>query len=159
MTIRLGRGEDNYEALKLRTMGEGAARVLNVQEDDGDPTVTDVNTIIVDNGTLTDEGSGVVRKIDYDAAAIHDNEADEISAITEKTVPVSADMIIIEDSEASNIKKMVQIGNLTAGGVTGATQIGQVLYSVDGVIFTAELPITDEAGWLVEETSGILIVA
>lgn len=47
-----------------------------------------------------------------DADAIHDNVAAEISAITEKTTPVSADLIVIEDSAASNAKKRVQIGNL-----------------------------------------------
>lgn len=51
-----------------------------------------------------------------DADAIHDNVASEISAITEKTTPVSADLIIIEDSAAGNVKKRVQIGNLPGGG-------------------------------------------
>jgi hypothetical protein len=39
----------------------------------------------------------------------------EISALTEKESPVSADLLIIEDSEASNAKKKVQIGNLPGG--------------------------------------------
>jgi hypothetical protein len=50
-----------------------------------------------------------------DADAIHDNVAAEISAITEKTTPISADLIIIEDSADSNSKKRVQIGNLPGG--------------------------------------------
>ena len=58
-----------------------------------------------------------------DSNAIHDNVANEISAIEEKTVPVDADMIIIEDSEAANVKKMVQIGNLPSGGSGGASII------------------------------------
>lgn len=51
-----------------------------------------------------------------DTDAIHDNVAGEISAITEKTTPVSADLLLIEDSAASNAKKRVQIGNLPGGG-------------------------------------------
>ena len=47
-----------------------------------------------------------------DADAIHDNVAAEISAITEKTVPVAADLLLIEDSAAANAKKRIQIGNL-----------------------------------------------
>ena len=49
-----------------------------------------------------------------DADAIHDNVAAEISAITEKVTPISADLILIEDSAAANAKKRVQIGNLPA---------------------------------------------
>jgi hypothetical protein len=49
-----------------------------------------------------------------DTTAIHDNIANEISAITEKATPVSADLIVIEDSAAANIKKRVQVGNLPA---------------------------------------------
>lgn len=51
-----------------------------------------------------------------DADAIHDNVSGEISAITEKTTPVSADLILIEDSAATNAKKKVQIGNLPSSG-------------------------------------------
>ena len=58
-----------------------------------------------------------------DADAIHDNVAGEISAITEKTSPVSADLLIIEDSADSNNKKRVQVGNLPGGG-GGAAYVG-----------------------------------
>jgi len=50
-----------------------------------------------------------------DATAIHDNLAGEIDAITEKVAPVGADLLIIEDSEAANVKKKVQISNLPSG--------------------------------------------
>lgn len=43
---------------------------------------------------------------------IHDNVSGEINSITEKTTPVSADLILIEDSAASNAKKKLQVGNL-----------------------------------------------
>ena len=47
-----------------------------------------------------------------DSDAIHDNVAAEISVLTEKVTPVSADLILIEDSADSNNKKKAQIGNL-----------------------------------------------
>lgn len=47
-----------------------------------------------------------------DTNAIHKNVAAEISTITEKTAPVAADLLIIEDSAASNAKKRVQVTNL-----------------------------------------------
>lgn len=50
-----------------------------------------------------------------DTTAIHDNIAAEISAIAEKTVPISTDLVLIEDSAASDAKKKVQIGNLPGG--------------------------------------------
>lgn len=53
-----------------------------------------------------------------DEDAIHDNVASEISAVTEKVTPISADLILIEDSAAGNAKKRVQIGNLPAASVT-----------------------------------------
>jgi len=51
-----------------------------------------------------------------DSTAIHDNVSGEISLITEKTTPVNADLVIIEDSADSNNKKRVQVGNLPGGG-------------------------------------------
>jgi len=58
-----------------------------------------------------------------DSDAIHDNVAAEINAITEKTTPVSADLILIEDSADSNNKKKVQLGNLPGGGGGGASGV------------------------------------
>lgn len=49
-----------------------------------------------------------------DTDAIHDNVASEISAITEKAVPVANDLILIEDSAAANVKKKVLAKNLPA---------------------------------------------
>ena len=51
-----------------------------------------------------------------DPDAIHDNVAAEISVITEKVAPVDADLVVIEDSAAGNVKKRVQLGNLPGGG-------------------------------------------
>jgi sucrose-6-phosphate hydrolase SacC (GH32 family) len=58
-----------------------------------------------------------------DSAAVHTNTANEISTLTEKTTPASTDLLIIEDSAASGVKKKVQIANLPSssgsGNVTG----------------------------------------
>ena len=54
-----------------------------------------------------------------DTTAIHKTTAAEISAMTEKTTPVAADLLVIEDSAASNAKKRVQIGNLPSNAVFG----------------------------------------
>ena len=53
-----------------------------------------------------------VSEAGIDTTAIHDDTAAEISAITEKTAPVAADLLVIEDSAASNAKKRLQVGNL-----------------------------------------------
>ena len=50
-----------------------------------------------------------------DITAIHDDTASEISVVTEKITPVNADMILIEDSAAGNVKKKVLIGSLPTG--------------------------------------------
>lgn len=51
-----------------------------------------------------------------DTAAIHDNVAGEINAITAKTSVAASDVFIIEDSAASNAKKKVTGANLPAAG-------------------------------------------
>lgn len=58
-----------------------------------------------------------------DADAIHDNVAGEISAVAEKEAPDDDDVLLIEDSEASYVKKKVKISNLPAGS-GGSTFIG-----------------------------------
>ncbi len=54
-----------------------------------------------------------------DANAIHDNVAGEIAAVTEKASPVSADLILLEDSADGYAKKYAEIGNLPGGGGGG----------------------------------------
>jgi len=56
-----------------------------------------------------------------DTDAIHDNVSGEIAAITEKASPISADIVVIEDSAASNVKKRVQIGNFPGGAAETVT--------------------------------------
>jgi hypothetical protein len=50
-----------------------------------------------------------------DVDAIHKTTSAEISTITEKTTPVSNDLLVIEDSADSNSKKRLKIGNLPGG--------------------------------------------
>jgi len=38
-----------------------------------------------------------------------------------------------------------------------ATEVGQVLYSIDGNTFSAQLPLTNNAGWMIT-ASGIMMV-
>ncbi len=99
---------------------------LTVEEQDGAPSVGSVEKIKVTNGTLTDEGNGVV-KLDFGAAAtdgsaIHDNVAEEIHAITEKATPADDDELLIEDSADDWAKKRVKMSNLPGGG-GGATDV------------------------------------
>jgi hypothetical protein len=53
-----------------------------------------------------------------DPTAIHDDVSGEIAAITAKATPVSADWILIEDSEDGDAKKSITIGDLPAGSST-----------------------------------------
>lgn len=82
----------------------------------GDVQEIALGTNLTMSGTTLNAGGTAV-----DSDAIHDNVAGEIAAITEKVTPVDADLIVIEDSAAANVKKRVQIGNLPGGG-GGVTQ-------------------------------------
>lgn len=58
-----------------------------------------------------------------DSTAIHDNVSGEISALTEKVTLHDNDLVIIEDSEASNAKKKAKIGNISGGGGGGSLEL------------------------------------
>jgi len=58
-----------------------------------------------------------------DPNAIHVNVAAEIAGIAPKAVPIAADLIVIEDSAAANIKKSVQVGNLPGGADPNAIHV------------------------------------
>jgi len=117
---------DNLNHIRRRLTNVEAsgafASSFQLQEDDvviasGVQTINfEGNVSLIDEGskkvTVTISGGGT------DADAIHVNVDDEIINIAEKTVPVSADIIVIEDSEASYAKKKVQITNLPAGSAT-----------------------------------------
>ena len=50
-----------------------------------------------------------------DPTAIHDDVANEITAVTEKATPVSADVVLIEQA-SDGVKYKAQLGNLPGGG-------------------------------------------
>jgi len=78
------------------------------------PDVTDFDGGL---SATDDDLQTALETIDDDLGhAIHDNVDAEISAITEKTTPVNADIFIIEDSEASYAKKKLQMGKIVIGG-------------------------------------------
>jgi hypothetical protein len=82
-----------------------------------------------------------------DTDAIHDNVAGEINAITGKTTPVGADLVLIEDSEASNAKKKLTLTNLmtlaSGGGDTAYADAPNSATSIastsDVTVFTTDL--------------------
>ena len=100
-----------------------------------DGIVQNKNCFTLSTNTLTYTGSAlaggeiVTAKYTYqlvsntDANAIHNNISSEISALTEKALPISADLVIIEDSAASNAKKKVQLSNISmlTGYIYGLT--------------------------------------
>jgi hypothetical protein len=82
----------------------------------GTPTTSDL-AMIEDAAASFGKKKATLGTLPYgrQISAIHDNVAAEISGITEKTAPVDADLILIEDSEAADAKKKAQLGNLPAG--------------------------------------------
>jgi hypothetical protein len=57
-----------------------------------------------------------------DAEAIHEDVDGEINAISEKTTPVGADIVIIEDSAASYAKKSLKLSNVVPFQIPGFVQ-------------------------------------
>jgi hypothetical protein len=103
-----------------------------------------------------------------DSNAIHKTTSGEIAALTEKTTPVSADLLVIEDSAASNAKKKVQIGNLPGSGSGEANTASNLGTSGDGSGLYASKSGVDlrfkriKAGSnisLTEETNDVVIAA
>jgi len=66
-----------------------------------------------------------------DGTAIHDNVNSEISALTDKAVPVGGDFLIIEDSAASNAKKRISISNLPASVPVFGSEYNIVKFSTE----------------------------
>jgi hypothetical protein len=77
-----------------------------------------------------------------DADAIHDNVSGEINAITDKASPVGADILLIEDSDASYAKKKVSITNLPGGADADAIHYN-VADEYDSAPVKADLAKTD----------------
>jgi len=138
--------------------------VFRFRENDiQDPAVVDAFrelTVILENLSV----------VSSDADAIHDNISAEISAVTEKVTPVSADLLIGEDSASSNSKVRIQIGNLPSSG--GATQLSDLtdvntstvtnrnVLVADGVDFESrallEADISDLQSYLINLTGSVI---
>lgn len=129
--------------------------------------LTEETTPATGDWLIMELSTGELRKVDpdnlggagSDTTAIHDNVAGEIAVITEKNSPVGTDKIIIEDSEASNAKKMVQISNIPAGNPGPDTITNAMLANFDGDSFLANLspspanPTYVQVGDLTEQTA------
>jgi len=97
--------------LQFKNINAGSSKI-SIIDDPGDKEIdVDVVEANLDVGNMAGTKAGV------DSTAIHDNVAAEISALTEKLIPVSGDHLLIEDSAAADVKKRVQIGNLPGGAV------------------------------------------
>lgn len=103
-------------AEKLLGRGAGAGA--------GDAQEITLGTNLTMSGTTLNAGGTAV-----DSDAIHDNVSGEISALTEKVTPVGDDLILIEDSAASNAKKKVKLSNVGGGG--GASLLLDFDFSTD----------------------------
>jgi hypothetical protein len=99
-----------------------------------DWTAASAGTIHTDN--YIEGGAGT------DTTAIHDNVSGEISVVTEKTTPVSADLLLIEDSAASNAKKRVQVGNLPSPTLSKSITVESPTATEDISIFFTNLAAT-----------------
>lgn len=72
----------------------------------------------------------------FDPILYFTEDAAQISSITEKTTPVDADLLLIEDSADSNNKKRIQIGNLPAAGLIYVRDTAQASTSGTSIDFT-----------------------
>lgn len=111
----------------------GVARLISIYKRQLIDALVEADITDLDHYTDTDANSAIDTRVDKafvealtidiveaqitdldhtDDTAIHDNVSGEISAVTEKTTPVVADLVLIEDSAASNAKKRVQLSNL-----------------------------------------------
>lgn len=99
----------NYDATQVEFIGANNANPLRGFQRDG----TNDNFSLQDTDwdvKITAYKGGVTTNTDSNA--IHDNVDGEIAAITAKATPVNADVLLIEDSAASNAKKKVTFENL-----------------------------------------------
>lgn len=151
------------DAIHDNVSGEIAAITLKATPEVADLLLIEDSDVFNDKARITISGlqgmltitEGQISDLDHtDADAIHDNVAAEISAITEKGTPVSADLLIIEDSAASNAKKRVQIGNLPGGG-GGLTVSGSTVFSGSSPTSWTDLDLSTYVG----ENSALVILS
>ena len=136
-TRTLGTGGDNGSCsfTQIFNLSQSDVLTIYVEADGASKSITPEHmqlSIVEIVSAATGTGS--------DSDAIHDNVAAEISAILEKVTPVSADLLVLEDSADSNNKKRVQIGNLPGGGGLTHTVDGSPLASSSAIDFDSVTP-------------------
>lgn len=91
--------------------------IIKIPELTSATVVNDADLIVISQGGTTIK---MTREL-FLANVIRSNVAAQISALTEKTTAAEDDAILIEDSEASNAKKMMKLsrvgGIFTSAGV------------------------------------------
>jgi hypothetical protein len=112
-----------YDTIAADDINERLVDGVIVVSDDNVETVLTVNS----SGNLESKKGADPKKTYTDATgftdedAIHDNVDGEINAITEKTTPVDADLLIMEDSADTYSKKKVQMSNIPLGDIDGGS--------------------------------------
>lgn len=112
----------------------------------------DINGVVECDGAggLT-ESAGVAG---FDTTAIHTDASGEIAALTTKADPVDGDLLVIEDSEATNAKKKMTLGNLSALLATigdnvaaaSAANEGQLRYTKTATMASIDISIQTGVG-------------
>lgn len=156
---------DNLNHIRARLNSVEASGIggsWGVQKDDVTVLASGVTLLNFENVTsVTDEGAGKVTIIcdDLDDEAIHDNVAGEINAVSAKTPVVDADIVLIEDSEASWNKKKVSIQTLLAAA--SGSGIDGIIIQEDDVQTAADVTTLNFEGNIVstlDETGGKVTV-
>ena len=121
-TTHLGRTDNPHSVTQTQVGLSGVTNDAQLKRAANDfSTFTEKTTPVAADLIIIEDSAaaGVKKKVQVsnipagvDSTAIHKVTAGEISAMTEKTAPVAADLLVIEDSAATNAKKKVQIGNL-----------------------------------------------
>ena len=110
--------QDNTNTVQIQSVIDGGNKRPTVEEVDGTPSVTNVNTIKVSNGTLTDDGSGVVT---IDTSKL----LDVVTKVSAYTVLSSNDLVMCSGTftvtlpnTSGLVGKQFHIKNISSGSIT-----------------------------------------
>lgn len=94
----------------MRTLGTGATQACA----GNDVRLSDARTPLAHNFAGAEHNADTITNLNTKLSDgdVISTKSGEIAALTEKTVPVGADLVIIEDSAASNAKKKAQLSNI-----------------------------------------------
>ncbi len=95
---------------------------------------------------------------DHNALALHSGTAGEIAALTEKTMIVSGDTLLIEDSQASNAKKKALVSSLPLGMTNPMTTQDDIIVGGDASYINEAL-VTSGASAITTENPGTAVNA